>query len=383
MGYPSASLEPLFRLPVNALNFCKMSILAIDASPPAEMSSPTAKQLHGTEKTLFSSLLSKTHQHIYVAVPSPTTATLIDVYDIVKPERTFAAVGAPQAAGMASATIEGGGENRKWGSVMAIQLFQQQGQSLDSSSIPLDTEAEVLPSQLEGVIARALSMLVGYEDGSVALFKESAFSSTATADEGKKYKRKMDTLWTIKCHRDSVLALNVSSDFQFAMSSGSDNVLVKYDLTSHLQGVPEVQQAVLKSNGIADIKIRNDNKVLGLAGWDGSLRVYSVKTLKPLAILKYHREGLYGLAFALIHQQPTSIEATAIQGGGAEHEQADREAEAKEKDHGSSDHESEDDTDEDDSSDLEDALEGRRQWSTRHWIATGGKENRISLWEIY
>ena len=66
-----------------------------------------------------------------------------------------------------------------------------------------------------------------------------------------------------------MLALDISHDMQYAVSCGSDNVLARYNLTGQLQGVPEVTQIALKANGIADIKIRSDNKIIGLAGWDG------------------------------------------------------------------------------------------------------------------
>lgn len=44
---------------------------------------------------------------------------------------------------------------------------------------------------------------------------------------------------------------------------------------------------------------------------------------------------------------------------------------------------SDSDSDSGDDSELEDALADRQRWSERHWIAVGGKEQRISLWDIY
>ncbi|KAF9353106.1 ASTRA complex subunit [Mortierella sp. AD094] len=218
-----------------------------------------------------------------------------------------------------------------------------------------------------------LHMLVGYEDGSVCLFQESASLPTA---QGQKQKRKMQVLWSIKCHREPVLGLDVSSDLQFAVSCGSDNVL----------GVPEVLKEALKSNGIADIKIRSDNKIIGLAGWDGRIRIFSAKALKPLAVLKHHREGLYCLGFAQIRGLDQSANAE-----GAAADDQNKVETGTEKNSASalrgvddgdgSDKDSEDESDED--SDSEYILEDRLKWSRRHWIAVGGKENRISLWEIY
>jgi len=79
----------------------------------------------------------------------------------------------------------------------------------------------------------------------------------------------------------------------------------------------------IPNNGIADIKIRPDRKIFATAGWDHRLRVFSWKKYNPLAILKFHAEGLSGVDF-LAH-----------------------------------------DTD------------------NHFWLAAGSKDKRISLWDIY
>ncbi|KAI8602695.1 WD40-repeat-containing domain protein [Dissophora ornata] len=380
----SQDITPVFSLPVNALNFCKLSILAIEVSPRLEQE-PEISPLTGA------CLLSRTHQHIYIAVPSPTTATLLDIYDIVKPERTFASVGQQNKSTSASASLEA---DKKLGSAMAIQLFQARDEVPDSSAPCLNKDSEVT--------SKALQMLVGYEDGSVTLFRESTLPATERqrpTGAGAKQKRKMDILWTIRCHREPVLALDISHDMQYAVSCGSDNVLARYNLAGQLQGVPEVTQIALKSNGIADIKIRSDNKIIGLAGWDGRIRVFSAKTLKPLAVLKYHREGLYCLAFAVVRDRKPSAEGIEVEQtratssdetrGGSKLSSSttgdgDRDPGSEGNNMGESESEGDDSgSDSDEGSDLEDALEGRRVWSKRHWIAAGGKENRVSLWEMY
>ncbi|KAG0216227.1 ASTRA complex subunit [Mortierella sp. NVP41] len=415
--------EPIFSLPVNALNFCKLSILAIDASPAAVEDNGNDKadgNGQGAAKTTpmksGAGLLRKTHRHIYVAVPSPTTSSLIDIYDVTKPERTFAAVGPGDNTGTPGGLSKSNhnlpsGSDKKWGAVMSIRLFRKQA--------------------TDGVEAEGtLHMLAGYEDGSVTLFRESTVALTAVAtpivtqgtNAAKKGKRAIEVVWSSKYHREPVLAVDVSSRAEFAISCGSDNVLVKYDLSSLLlvQGTPEVIKVALKANGMADGKIRGDQKVIGLAGWDGRIRLFSVKTLKPLAVLKYHREGLYCLGFADIkeqHQQQQENEnanerdkkekeqeeeegekevplsASSSDHGGAatpattntadaigEHD-GDKDGGSREKEDDDNDEESESESDSD--SDLEDALADRQRWSKRHWIAVGGKENRISLWEIY
>lgn len=65
------------------------------------------------------------------------------------------------------------------------------------------------------------------------------------------------------------MAMDISSDHEYAISCSSDSLLVKYRLFGLLQGVPETTQMPLKATGVAHAKFRNDNRILALAGWDG------------------------------------------------------------------------------------------------------------------
>ncbi|KAK3812940.1 MAG: WD40-repeat-containing domain protein [Benniella sp.] len=370
-------LTPVFSLPVNAMNFCGMSILAVETTTQSQQQQMREKG-HDREPSSKSdpSSLSKTHRHIYLAVPSPTTSTLIDVYDIVKPERTFASVGYDNNSG------NGNELDRKWGSVMAIQLFRKKVVSLDRLTLEGGSEPDL--------DIGTLHMLAGYEDGSVMLFQENIPVSVSTGQQlsGQtlKQKRKMDALWSIKCHRQPVLALDISSDLSFAVSTGTDNILAKYDLFSQVQGVPEVTKVALKSNGITGTKIRKDDKIIGMAGWDGRVRIYSSKTMKPLAVLKYHRERLDCLDFAAVQDREHPIEGSVTeQRNSLLSYEASSSASIQSSDisRAESNQSVDSESSSGEDSDMEDAYEERRQWSRRHWIAVGGKEHRISLWEIY
>jgi hypothetical protein len=137
------------------------------------------------------------------------------------------------------------------------------------------------------------------------------------------------------------------------------------------------------------------------------IRLFSSKTLKPLAVLKYHREGLYCLGFADIKEQQVNQQQDAVPSLSASSDDSvvaastlnapgtttsttdaitkgenDDSIGDRRDDESSEENESESDDDSDDS-ELEDALADRQRWSMRHWIAVGGKEQRISLWDIY
>lgn len=202
-GKGSQTVVPILSLPVNALNFCKMAILPVDSDEPLAglATSPTAT---GTTETtamrIGAGVLRKTHRHIYIAVPSPTTSSLIDVYDMTKPERTFAAVGPVDTASgiqfQSSSNAIPSGSDKKWGSAMSIKLFL---------SHATNGEQGIAPATDEGT----LHMLVGYEDGSVTLFRDSTVASTAgtpattiTTNAAKKGKRTMEAVWSTKYHRE-------------------------------------------------------------------------------------------------------------------------------------------------------------------------------------
>ena len=89
------------------------------------------------------------------------------------------------------------------------------------------------------------------------------------------------------------------------------------------------------------------------------LRLYSAKTLAPLAVLSLHRLSLQAIAFAPILPQRTRPPAAAARGAFA-----DPEADS-------------------DDSDDEDGGGGASTSNRRLWLATGGQEAKISLWEPY
>src|SRR5690606_24342789 len=83
------------------------------------------------------------------------------------------------------------------------------------------------------------------------------------------------------------------------LSSGADSVLARHPLSakdgeSPLAGPDKVVQT--KHTGQTSLMVRSDGKLFLSAGWDGRGRVYSVKSMKELACLKWHRDGRLGAA---------------------------------------------------------------------------------------
>lgn len=128
-----------------------------------------------------------------------------------------------------------------------------------------------------------------------------------------------------------------------------------------------------KHSGQQSLAIRSDGRLFATAGWDSKIRVYSAKSLKELAVLKWHQVGCYAVAFADIALPE------AISDGVQEIESAPRtESPSKETSiiqrggtgvtlRGST------------------SVKDRRiqQAKTAHWVAAGAKDGKISLWDIY
>ncbi|EFW99239.1 WD repeat protein [Grosmannia clavigera kw1407] len=126
---------------------------------------------------------------------------------------------------------------------------------------------------------------------------------------------------------------------------------------------PETQPLKIidtKHAGQQGLRIRQDGRIFATAGWDGRARVYSAKTMKEVAVLKWHQTGCFAVAFAPLaggsgynsNTDETSVaKTTRGQGGGS------REISVKER--------------------------RLRHAATAHWLAVGSKDGKVSLWDIF
>ncbi|GME27423.1 wd40 repeat-like protein [Neofusicoccum parvum] len=53
-----------------------------------------------------------------------------------------------------------------------------------------------------------------------------------------------------------------------------------------------------KHSGQQSVTVRSDGRILATAGWDGRVRVYSARSVREVAVLAWHKEGCYAVAFA-------------------------------------------------------------------------------------
>ncbi|KAH8678641.1 WD repeat-containing protein [Tricladium varicosporioides] len=248
---------------------------------------------------------SDSSKEILVAVPNTLTSETVDIFHFPSSERRHTV---PNDSSF------------KGGMIMSISIFHHP-----------DT--------------KFLTVASGYESGhtSVSQLSSSGWKS----------------LYISHPHTQPILSLSIDPMEEFYITSSADATIAKHPIPASAENViMAVESKPLKilqtkHSGQQGLRIRSDGKVYATAGWDSKVRVYSTKSMKELAVLKWHKEGCYAVAFANI-----------------QHEQAY--------------------TDEPNEQSLEKkvgtmTVKEQRIWKSRntHWIAAGSKDGKVSLWDIY
>ncbi|CAO3652386.1 unnamed protein product [Cunninghamella blakesleeana] len=214
--------------------------------------------------------------HTLICLPAKGDTPLLDVFSLTKKEWVIQNIGSDQ-------------DNEKRRLCMAVQMC-----------VLNESEDQ-------------LGILGGYENGEIAFWRIDISTN------------QFKFLWNAQEHQQPILDLSIFQDK--AYSTCIDDQIVKYNLDEG----SVVKKVRAKKPGIACIKVRNDNKIFMTSGYDGRIRIYSVKTMNPLAVLTYHRDSVYCVSFA---------------------------------------------------SALEMKQKGEND-DNKHWLIGGGKDGRISLWQLY
>ncbi|EJT78256.1 WD repeat-containing protein [Gaeumannomyces tritici R3-111a-1] len=114
-----------------------------------------------------------------------------------------------------------------------------------------------------------------------------------------------------------------------------------------------------KHAGQQGLRVRSDGRIFATAGWDSRVRVYSCKTMKELAVLKWHQVGCYALAFAPVGPSGEGKDGTATLQAVGDSSVVPRigDVTVKEK--------------------------RIHHAKNAHWLAAGAKDGKVSLWEVY
>jgi WD40 repeat protein len=194
-----------------------------------------------------------------------------------------------------------------------------------------------------------LTVIAGYESGHTSV------SCLATS---------WQTFYTANPHSQPILSLDVEPGKEFYFTSAADAVVAKHpvpasndDVIGTVESMP-LKVVKTKHSGQQGLRVRNDGKIFSTAGWDGRVRVYGTKGMKELAVLKWHKEGCYAVAFADVELARDRKEGEGGEGGEGK-ELVGRMGTMTVKE------------------------ERDRRAKTTHWLAAGSKDGKISLWDIY
>lgn len=125
-----------------------------------------------------------------------------------------------------------------------------------------------------------------------------------------------------------------------------------------------------KHSGQQSLRVRSDSRVFATAGWDSKVRVYSAKTMREVAVLKWHSVGCFAVAFADLNvpstDAPETQQTRTQRSEDSSHEAGslDRTLTPKQ---------------------MRITVKERRlnQAKAAHWLAAGSKDGKVSLWDIF
>ncbi|XP_064488770.1 guanine nucleotide-binding protein subunit beta-like protein 1 [Ornithodoros turicata] len=123
-------------------------------------------------------------------------------------------------------------------------------------------------------------LVAGYENGSVISFD---------CRSGK-------PISSVVCFKHPVMCMDIDDCHRMKGLCGSvTKTLCAFEDFQDLRLSKEV---AVVNEGFASTAIRSDGKIAASGGWDGRIRIFSWRTLKPLAVLNFHDESVQSVDFA-------------------------------------------------------------------------------------
>jgi len=225
-----------YSLDVNALNFCRFSLLRLGDDAQG-----------------------------LVALPNLVESGVADIWALPGCDRIHAAIGssAPEFTGRGT-----------FGIVMSMHLYLS-GTESGQGALPTTN----------------LRLLCAYESGSVILWKYTRKEKVKSV-QGTGW----EMVWNVKLHVESVMAMRVSKSNSFALTVSADHLVGRYDLEDESVVPERVYRTKHPGNGC--IAIHDEERVCAIGGWDGNVRLYSTKSFKPLGTLQYHKAACQAAEFA-------------------------------------------------------------------------------------
>jgi WD40 repeat protein len=230
--------------------------------------------------------------------------------------------------------------------------------AVDVIQLPSETKVHAIPSIAGTNPSMLMSLqLLNLPKTGLTLF--TASESGAVAIRAMSAEMKWTTIYESKCHTQPVLSLAAVPSLDSFFSSAADARIVKHTLPDNVGGKKDDEDKVVIKTGHSGqqgLVIRCDGRIFATAGWDSRVRIYSSKTCAEVAVLKWHKEACYSLAFADIleekkeEQSLTVLPSASVQAH----------------------------------SSIPSVKERRlNKMKNTHWLAAGSKDGKVSLWDIF
>ncbi|KAE8895736.1 hypothetical protein PF005_g2194 [Phytophthora fragariae] len=103
---------------------------------------------------------------------------------------------------------------------------------------------------------------------------------------------------TVAQGANALLAFDVTRDGRSAIcgSSGEELYAANFDVAAYTLSSRSFFSC--SHGGFSSVCIRGDQRIVATGGWDHRVRVFHLRKLKPLAVLKYHSESVFALDFS-------------------------------------------------------------------------------------
>ncbi|KAL1863306.1 Astra associated protein 1 Asa1 [Paecilomyces lecythidis] len=337
---PETGLKPwlLHSLAVNALNFCAFALCSLpgylEHNPAIVLSS--AETASFQENTQQTSPQRNPQGPLLIAVPNALNSGNIDIFHLPSEHRV--------------STIAGD-TTKETGMVMAVNLYFALNQDL--------------------------YVISAYEDGQAMVHVRRGPAEPGDYDgHVPSTPWKWQKIYASRAHSQPILSLDVSPSKDFFLTSGADPLVIKHpiptEIPTHLSKSDMVPIKVVNDHhaGKQGLKIRSDGKLYATAGWDARVRVYTCKSMKEMACLKWHKEGCFVVAWANIYSDASNFTS-----------QADPMTLTKVPEPQPSSYNVIPEPS--NRSLLAIRTQRLQKAQLTHWLAAGSKDGKISLWDIY
>ncbi|KAJ3407104.1 Guanine nucleotide binding protein (G protein), beta polypeptide 1-like [Chytriomyces hyalinus] len=267
---------PVSTLPINSLNFCRVHIAPLMSLVQASAALDTPASMEVGDAMLMATtgvsqdsdqldIIDLKSKRFYIKGLTPTTSD----GEVVVPAKT--------------------------GMIMCVKMFP-------------------IPESMRSGDLNEFCVNIGYESGDVICYRifEAKHVEQNTFDQAK-----ASVLWSVKAFSQPVTCLDVCPKSKYAVAGAADESLIRVAIDQ--QSSSKLKSVTLPAGckGASSIQIRDDGRIMAVACWDSTIRIFSAKTMAPLGILgaDVHRRGIGCISFVTrttIHAGLKSVEDSLI-----------------------------------------------------------------------